>query len=61
MKLLKFELTEQDVTLLINILNQPHTAQAIHLAAFINLFQQQAAPQLATNDDGVPVELEERN
>lgn len=66
MNMLKFELSEEDTTLLINILNHPSSAQSIHLAGFINLFQQQAAPQLAEqeinkNADGVPTDLEEKN
>ena len=66
MKMLKFELSEEDTTLLINILNHPPSAQSVHLAGFINLFQTQAAPQLAPpeadkNADGVPTDLEEKN
>lgn len=66
MKQLTFTMSQEDANLLINILNHPHTAQSIHLAAFINLFQQQAAPQLEPeekegNADGVPADLEERN
>ena len=60
--------SEDDLTLLINILNQPHLAQTVHLSAFISLIQTQAAPQIkakeeekAKNADGVPSELEEKN
>lgn len=59
MKQLTFTMSREDADLLINILNHPPSAQSIHLAGFINLFQQQAAPQL--EEEKVEVAEEESN
>jgi hypothetical protein len=40
------ELTVKEVNALLNILNQPISAQAVSLVAFIQLIQSQAGPQV---------------
>ena len=68
------EMTVREVNSLLNILNTPLQVPTTTFMAFINLLQQQAAPQVmkaeeglkaaldaAKNADGVPKDLEEKN
>jgi hypothetical protein len=64
------EFSVKEINTLLNILNMPSQVPSTTLVAFINLIQQQAAPQVQQaqegldaikNADGVPKDLEEKN
>jgi hypothetical protein len=47
------EMTVKELNTLINLLNNPVTAQAVVLVAFIQLFQMQAGPQIEKAQAGL--------
>jgi hypothetical protein len=64
------EMSVKEVNALLNILNTPNQVPTTTFAAFINMIQMQAGPQVqqaeaglaaVKNADGVPKDLEERN
>ena len=68
--IVNLEFSVKEVNAMLNILNMPSQVPATTLVAFINLIQQQAAPQVqqaqegleaVKNADGVPKDLEGKN